>query len=135
MKTPAQSLLGSQASNLCHLYFCSQLQSLLHLPVVLLVQISWCMACSNSLLLSMALTLPLLLLARYGVTISILLEQTSSLPPLPCSGTPGKSACLVALLNPCSSPWVLFPPSLSSSSVSGWAGTGPRVLFPPSLSS
>ena len=34
MKTPAQSLLGSYASSLCHLYFCSQEQSRLHLRVV-----------------------------------------------------------------------------------------------------
>ena len=34
-------------------------------------QISWWMACSNSLLLTMARTLPLLLLAQKGVTTSI----------------------------------------------------------------
>ena len=35
MKTPAQSLLGSYASSLCHLYFCWHEQSLLHLGVAL----------------------------------------------------------------------------------------------------
>ena len=94
MNTPAQSLLGSYASNLCHLYFCWQEQSWLHLSVagwlhvvvtlyvtVLLtnLQISWCIACSNCSLLRIARTLPLLLLAQYGVVTSTLDSHTSYL--------------------------------------------------------
>ena len=45
-------------------------------------QISWCIACSNSLLLRMARTLPLLLLAQKGVTTSTDDWHTSSLKSL-----------------------------------------------------
>ena len=95
MKIPEQSLFGSYASNLCHLYFCSHVQSRPHLGVLGLLQavihilnpqqywkylhISWWIACSNSLLFRIARTFPLLLLAQYGVTISTLDWHTSSL--------------------------------------------------------
>lgn len=38
MKMPAQSSLGSYARSLCHLYFCSQPQSRVHLAVVVLLK-------------------------------------------------------------------------------------------------
>ena len=51
----------------------------LHSRTVTHEQISWCIACSNSLLLRMARTLPLLLLAQKGEVTSTLDSQTSDL--------------------------------------------------------
>merc|ERR1719431_2424617 len=107
MKIPEQSLFGSYASNRCHLYFCSHVQSRLHLGVFGLLHISWWIACSNSLLFRIARTFPLLLLAQYGVTISTLDWHTSSFPPFsPPAGLPGKSAWRL-----CLSEEVSFPTS------------------------
>uniref|UniRef100_A0A0K8RLK5 Putative spatzle 3 n=1 Tax=Ixodes ricinus TaxID=34613 RepID=A0A0K8RLK5_IXORI len=61
MKTPLQSSSGSYASNRCHLYFCSQLQSLLHFLVCTEWQTSCWMACCRCCVLTMALILPALL--------------------------------------------------------------------------
>ena len=95
MNIPAQSSLGSYASRRCHLYFCSQEQSLLQRAVEVFlkyccwriifdhldtcVQISWCTACSNSLLLTTALSSPLLFIAQNGVSTSLLDSHTSFL--------------------------------------------------------
>jgi len=115
MNIPEQSLLGSYDSSLCHLYFCSQEQSLLHLRVDGFVHISWCIACSNWSLLTIARTFPLLLLAQNGVVTSTLDSHTSAFV-LSCGGSSGISACLLALSD---AVWLpdFFSISLSSTSM------------------
>lgn len=112
MKMPLHSLLGSKARRRCHLYFCSHEQSRLHLFVDGNVQISWWMACSKFLLLTMARTFWLLFTDQYGVVTSILLSHTSILLEF-VSGVPGNSACLFSLFR------VAFVPSKKESSSIG----------------
>jgi len=116
MKIPEQSLLGSYARSLCHLYFCSQEQSRLHLRVEGFVHISWWMACSNWSLFTIARTLPLLLLAQKGVVTSTFDSHTSDFV-LSCGGSAGISACLFALSDAVSLPADLFSITLSSTSM------------------
>merc|ERR1712203_8432 len=86
--------------------------------------ISWCIACSNSLLFRIARTFPLLLLAQYGVTISTLDWHTSSFPPFsPPAVLPGKSAWRL-----CLSEDVSFP-TADLLSVRNWSTSSTHQMF------